>query len=93
MGVPLAWGRVSIYVPSSQAFLLHHPSLAHHPCLARLASHSPPTGSRVGLGCGDPRAPQAAPSTHIDGSQMWGTTHSPLVLAAQGHPVGPAMET
>lgn len=61
--VPLGWGRVSINIPSSQAFLPHRPSLAHHPCLARLASRSHPAGSKSGAGgwgsYSPPRQPQA----------------------------------
>lgn len=50
MGVPLGWCRVSINVPPSQALLPRHPSLAHHPCRAHLASRSPPTGNQSGGG-------------------------------------------
>lgn len=48
---------------------------------------------RAGLGRRGPAAPQASLSAHTDGSGAGGITHSPLVLAARGHPVGPARET
>lgn len=61
MRVPLGWGRVSTNLPSSQALLPRRPSLARHPCPARLASRSPPAASESWGGVWGPYSPPGSP--------------------------------
>lgn len=95
IGLLLGRDGVSSTIPSSQASRPRRPSLAHRPCLAPLASHSPPADRtvRAGLRCGLLQPPKQPYTPTLVAAWLGGGRHSPLVLAALGHLVGPARET